>query len=48
MNPGLNCSDFNLHKIRLYEFKRPKYFSKIYYVVSKGGVYTLSANETRN
>ena len=48
MNPDLNCSDFNLHKIRLGEFKRPEYLSKIVYMGSKGGIYTFSASETRN
>jgi len=48
MNPDLNCSDFNLHKIRLCEFKRSKYMWKMYYMGSKGGIYTLSANGTRN
>ena len=39
---------WNLHMDRLKEFGKSKYLGQMYYMGKKGGIYTVSANGTRN
>jgi len=41
-------NSWDIHMERLVEFGRSKYFGKMYYLGKRGGIYTLSADGSRN
>ena len=50
-NPELNLfldQDFDLHLKRLKLYRQSKWKDEMYYMGQRGGIYTLSANGTRN
>ena len=52
-NPDINLAIYNdeawqVHMDRLNNFGRSKYSGEMYYKGQRGGIYTLSANGTRN
>ena len=44
LNPELNTANLDLHKMRLSKFQKSKYYSTMYYMGKKGGIYTVSYN----